>query len=444
MAKRKKRIITDDEIIAALAECSTVIGADAKLNTSHGFTAKWLKKNMWAAPDWFKPKTASEQAKEGLEIEGDGDKSVVTLRSKTIRTLEDALAEAKVDLAVWEVERYVVNKWDVAAKVGAPKRLMSTELWQVKVWLKKKAPTVLALEAVLKKIEDNSPIVPLLRKVNPKEKRPHRALEIDIFDPHYGMQCYKPASDASWSLEECEHIVMWAVHTLLELTACHAPYDEIVFPFGNDWLHSDNVFHTTTQGTFQPESLSWQHIYQAGAELAVKVVDRLIEAGPVFIPLVPGNHARQSEFTLATFLKAYYRNNKNVNVDCSSRPYKFWNFGVNLIGFEHGHSVTSTRLAALMANETRNGPWKDARWCEWHLGDQHRKASGKPSHFEEQGVSVEFLSGLTPPNEWHAIKSFNFQKRCANAFIYDRECGPVARYQVNIDSYTGKPLGSAA
>ena len=106
-----------------------------------------------------------------------------------------------------------------------------------------------------------------------------------------------------------------------------------------------------------------------------------------------------------------------------------------------GHSIKPIRLAALMANETRLDGWAEARYCEWHCGDQHRKGTMKPNVFEEQGVSVEFLPGLTPPNEWHRIKSFNWQKRGAMAFVYDHDEGPIARLQVNIDNYTGYFMG---
>jgi hypothetical protein len=429
----------------AIDGSSNLVDAAKKLGVPRQTLADWVKKRC-LAPDRQAPSPSSVKP---VELETGGDACVLTLRSTTIRTLDDALREGHVDTEVWEIERWVLNKWDMAGKVkeagkDAAVRLAATELWQVKVWFKRKTPTVRSLENVLRQIEEHGPIVPAYRKIKPNAPGKHRALEIDIFDPHYGLQCFKPAADSGWDLEECEQIVMWAIDSLIELTSGHAPYDEIMFPFGNDFLHSDNIFHTTTQGTGQPESISWHHIYQKGAELAVRMVDRLSEVAPVKVLLVAGNHARQSEFTLAMFLKAYYRNNKNISVDASSSPYKFWRYGVNMIGLEHGHSARSAHLAALMANETRRNGWQEARWCEWHLGDQHRKASAKPSHFEEQGVSVEYLAGLTPANEWHRIKSFNHQKRCANAFIYDKKSGPIARYQVNLDSYTGKPLGMSA
>jgi hypothetical protein len=60
---------------------------------------------------------------------------------------------------------------------------------------------------------------------------------------------------------------------------------------------------------------------------------------------------------------------------------------------------------------------------------------------EEQGVSVEYLPSITPPNDWHRLHAFNWQKRGALAFVWDYEHGQIARLQVNLNSYTGKPTG---
>ena len=114
---------------------------------------------------------------------------------------------------------------------------------------------------------------------------------------------------------------------------------------------------------------------------------------------------------------------------------------MNLIGFEHGHSVKPIRLAALMANE-RPDDWAETLYREWHLADQHRKGSSKPAMLEEQGVAIEYLPGLPPANEWHRLKAFNRQQRAGVAFVWDHEEGPIHRAQVNISRITGERMGA--
>lgn len=388
---------------------------------------------------------------ESREVDTTETGQILTMRSKTRRTVEDVIAECKIDTTVWEIERVLAGKYDILAKKdlimeGDPihpkarrQQLAVTELWQVKIWFRRKQPELQALERILEEIKKNRLVVPALKR-QLKAGSPRRALEVCLMDPHFGMHCFAPGSDKAYSLEDCEDICLWAAHSLLELSKPYWPIEEIVFPFGNDFLHHDGLFHTTTAGTPQPEAMSWQHVYTRGVKLAIALVETLRKIAPVKIRQIPGNHDRQSSYTMGHVLWAYYHNAKDVEVDASSSPYKFYRYGTTLIGYDHGHSVGAVRLASLMANE-RPKDWAETSYREWHCGDQHRKGSSKPSAFEEQGVSVEFLPGLTVPNEWHRLKSYNWQKRGAIAFVYDYKTGPIARVQANINAYTGLPTG---
>lgn len=399
-----------------------------------------VKRKSNSIADEILAQAAAKQKGGGIEIDGDQNAQAMTVSStQSVVTLDDALAKGKVDLEVWEVERHVLNSWEVGAK-GPDGKIRVTPLWQVKVWLRRKAPIIVTLNEVIDRLAKARQPFAVTRRPKFKAGPSRRSLEICVMDPHYGMRCHRPSSDHEWSLEKCEEYCMWAIEGLVAQASALGPFEQVVFPFGNDFLHSDNVFHTTTAGTGQPESEPWLHIYREGLKLAVAMVERLRKIAPVYIYQIPGNHSRQSDFTMGLFLAAWYRHDKDVIIDASSDPYKFHRYGTNLIGYEHGHSVKPIRLAALMANE-RKDDWAATSYREWHLGDQHRKGSGKPSMHEEQGVSVEYLPGLTPPNEWHRLKSFNWQKRGAMAFVWDYKRGPLARLQVNVDSYTGKPTG---
>ncbi len=92
-------------------------------------------------------------------FEARGNFAEATSGDGRIRTLEALLEACQVDLTVWAVERYVVNKWEVgraAADVNLTwdegvmsghKRdvgAVSVEpLWQVKAWLARKAPVAM-------------------------------------------------------------------------------------------------------------------------------------------------------------------------------------------------------------------------------------------------------------------------------------------------------------
>jgi hypothetical protein len=389
-------------------------------------------------------KPAAEQPKQHVTLEESGMSAIASSLTGRIHTVEQLLAATKVDLAVWEVERSVVNAWGVAMKEvlkGGKVRVIHEPLIQVKAWLRRKAPLIVATESVLARIEAAAPILklPSVRR----RKFPHRrSLELCIMDPHIGLLCQQPEADAPWDLDLAAAHIMASIDDLVAKTAGFGPFEEVFLPFGNDFTHADNVFHTTTAGTGQPEAIAWHHVYVRAEGIAIEMVERVRQiAKRVHIYEVPGNHSRMADFTLARLLKAYFRHDPGVQVDASSSPYKFHRFGTNLIGYEHGHSVAQIRLAALMANE-RGRDFAECTHREWHLGDQHRKGSARPAALEEQGVSVEFIPGLTAPNEWHRLKAFNHQRRGAVAWAYDFSTGPIARVQHNLGRFTRQNLAA--
>jgi len=393
---------------------------------------------------------AGEETPEKTEIRQSDNNIIIEYVGNSIQTSDELLASSKVDLNIWEVAEVTINNWELGGKINhkgesderATQRLWKMPLRQIKIRLRRKSDERLAIESLIEMVGSKSKQVPLIkRQTIKKAKDLKRSLEVSIMDPHFGLQCYKPSSDMQWSLEECEDLCMWAIEDLIHKAQHHGPFEEIIFPFGNDYMHHDGMKHETTKGTSQPEGISWSYVYERAEILAINMVERLKREANVKVISIPGNHDHHSSYTLARVLNAYYRNDQNVIVDADSSPYKFHRYGVNLIGFEHGHHISNTRLPALMANE-RPADWSQTIYREWHLGDQHRKGSGKPSSMEEQGVSVEYLPALTPPNQWHRLKGFNWQKRGAMAFVWDYHTGPEARLQSNIDTYTGLPASN--
>lgn len=424
-----------------------IISADDKLRKEY-LTYQNSQEVKYQTERKNKVKCSSKQNTKGKPFVEEVSKDVsektcvITTKSLNIKTVAEALKIAEVDLDVWEVDRHLINSWEVTvgARNAGTNQCETFTNFQVKIWLKRKSQDVLALEELYEKIKVASPIVPIIKiPLRQQENGHNRELEISLADIHLGLRCFKPAADIDWTPEEAEIMTMAMLEELLASSKRFGPFEKIIFPMGHDFLHSDNVYNTTTAGTSQPEADAWQATFLRGERLGLAIVERMKEEAPVKVISIPGNHSRHSEIALGRILKAYYHNDENIEVDASISPFKFHLYGVNLIGFEHGHSIRQTvRLAALMANECRLDGWQQARYCEFHLGDQHRKGSGRPSMFEEQGVSVEFLPGLTPPNEWHRIHSYNWQKRAGMAFIWDKTAGPICRFQVNVDNYTGK------
>ena len=86
-----------------------------------------------------KTKKSSKKSfnKEEMSVEYQQNNAIVSVNSLTICTLEEALEIANVDLEIWEVDRYIVNSWQVTMNVKRKEPVTRTN-WQVKVWLKRK------------------------------------------------------------------------------------------------------------------------------------------------------------------------------------------------------------------------------------------------------------------------------------------------------------------
>jgi len=79
----------------------------------------------------------ADSANDNERILRDERHNTITVESKSprIRTLEQLLEACEVDLDVWRVERYVVNKWEVGTKIAGGGGILVEPLFQVKAWL---------------------------------------------------------------------------------------------------------------------------------------------------------------------------------------------------------------------------------------------------------------------------------------------------------------------
>ena len=62
--------------------------------------------------------------------------------NKRVQTLDDLIKVAKIDTNEWLIERWICNKWEVAAKLDK-KEMFVQDLWQVKAFLKRNKPVML-------------------------------------------------------------------------------------------------------------------------------------------------------------------------------------------------------------------------------------------------------------------------------------------------------------
>jgi predicted phosphodiesterase len=71
------------------------------------------------------------------KIEIDSHYNTIASDGANIKTLEDLLAAAEVNLEEWKVDRHVINKWPTTAKTSTGELIQKAN-WQVKAWLSRR------------------------------------------------------------------------------------------------------------------------------------------------------------------------------------------------------------------------------------------------------------------------------------------------------------------
>ena len=359
------------------------------------------------------------------EAPGEGEE-IASAIAPRITSLAELLAQSKTDLTKWTVERHVVNKWEVGAKHPATGKILTEPLWQIKAWLKPVQRDVrLAHEVWREMLADWG-------------KRPRPAVaarkstgsllaEYDPFDLHLGKLAYAPETGQHYDLKLAAQAFRACRDELLGMTA-GLPVEEALLPLGNDYFHYDNLALTTTGGTAQDSDTRFPKMFTQGIELAVETIELLAKRSRVTVKIVPGNHDRQSAFTLGCVLEAEFRKDKRVTIDNAPTLRKYHRYGVNLLGFTHGSEEKQQDLAVIMATE-QSEAWAQTVHREWHVGHIHKMKGMFGDSI--RGVRIRVMPSISATDAWHASRGYQ-DRRTMEAYLFHRERGYAGHFSSNV------------
>jgi len=251
-------------------------------------------------------------------------------------------------------------------------------------------------------------------------------LVINPADIHIGKYCSVDETGESYDRAIAVSRVVEGLEGLIE-KAKGFDIDRVLFCIGNDVLHVDNVYNKTTKGTPQDVDGKWWEHFEIALELYVRCVERLREIAPVDCVHSMSNHDYQSGFHLAHALKSWFRKDKTITVDASARHRKYYQYGNNLIGLEHGDGAKMDNLPLIMAQE-KPKEWGEAEYRYWYLHHLHHKIKYKWRDAKDFiGVTVEYLRSPSAADSWHARKGYIGTPTAVEAFVHSVDKGQVAR-----------------
>jgi len=246
-------------------------------------------------------------------------------------------------------------------------------------------------------------------------------LEVCIADAHFGKLCYPKETDGPpFDATIAQAMFMRALETLLE-RAKNYSFERILFPLGNDLLHSNGMNNATAGGTPLDCDGRYQKVFTLVRKTMVEAIERLRELAPVDCPVIAGNHDR-TIWTLADSVDSWFRGQSDVNVDNAPTLRKAYSWGTCGFLLTHGDTGKAVDYPLVFATEFPE-IFSNATWREVQQGHFHRTALD-----EIHGVKIRTLPSLTPADFWHYEHMFTGNMRNAEAYVFSKTEGQIASF----------------
>lgn len=397
----------------------------------------------WAAPDHVCEMAFQRGDTIRLLVEESG--TTAEMRSSRIKTLKDLLEAAEVDFDEWYVDRHEVNKWEVGTK-DPDGNIVIEPLFQVKAWLKpnKGIDEVnrAFIDAALRRVAEHPRIMPLALQNRGSFVREEPVLYVpSIYDPHIGALSWGIETGEAYDSQIAANDYMESVDRLMG-PASFYNVERMLYVIGHDLLHVDSLGPRgkggqTTKGTPQDIDSRLGKMADVACECLLYGIDSCLanSPGPIDVVVVKGNHDAERMYMIGKFVDAYYRSEPRITVDFGPALRKYYTYGVNLIGMTHGLEAKRTRdsLPLIMATEAKREDWAATIFRDWLVGHHHTRFRLKfLDQFEQRGVRVHALPGLTTEDYWHYQEGYK-HRRSSEAHIFSSTGGHCGHYSFNLE-----------
>jgi len=277
-------------------------------------------------------------------------------------------------------------------------------------------------EELIKAAKKHAPKYPTIKR---KEQGEH-LLIIDPSDLHIGKLALVDETGELYNVEKALERAIEGVEGIISKSQGF-DIEKILFVIGNDVLHIDNPKRTTTSGTPQDTDSMWWNCWIEARKLYVNLVERFLSIADVHVVYCPSNHDFTQGFMLADSLYAWFHNSKNVSFDVTIRHRKFYEYGANMLMFDHGdgHKVQDTPHI-MASNEPQMWGRTKLRYSyKHHL--HHKQRINWLTEKDYHGCTVEYLRSPSSADRWHDTNGYNFAPKAIEGFLHHPTQGQVAR-----------------
>lgn len=249
-------------------------------------------------------------------------------------------------------------------------------------------------------------------------------VEISIADYHLAKKTVDGDNDPA--TRALRYVTM--AQSLIEKVKANYNINNAVLPISNDFFHTDNYQHQTTNGTPQDTIMDYSEEYELGFAVLVDTINMLRKyASNVTVVLVQGNHDRTKSFYLAHALDVFFRDEIDVEFIREHSVIKGITLGNTFIGWHHGNCKLEDLPLLFATHPKYSHQFGDAVYREVHTGDKHHYMAK-----EVKGVRIQQMPSLSGTDRWHLDNNFVHSVRAALALVYDRNLGKIAEFETRI------------
>jgi hypothetical protein len=252
----------------------------------------------------------------------------------------------------------------------------------------------------------------------------HVDVEISISDFHLAKKHVDGDNDPASRALRYFNVAQSLIHKV----RANYNIDTVILPISNDFFHTDNYQHQTTNGTPQDTIIDYADEYELGFAVLVDTINMLRQnANDVKVVLVQGNHDRTKSFYLAHALDVYFKDYFDVDFDRAHSIIKGLTVGNTFIGWHHGNCKLDDLPLLFATHKDFSQAFGNANYREIHTGDKHHYMAK-----ELKGVRIQQMPSLSGTDRWHLDNNFVHSVRAALALVYDRKLGKIAEFETRI------------
>lgn len=358
---------------------------------------------------------------QNVEVRTCTEERKVNVERGTIESTIVSDFDPKDDLELAQLHKINLDKYVITNYWS---KMLPSGKFTSSVFSKKKEAKDYSPEDFAKFLENYKPNNISVSKTKIVTDKDYVDVEISISDFHLA----KRTIDGDNSPEARALRYFNVAQSLINKVRANYNIDKVVLPISNDFFHTDNYQHQTTNGTPQDTIMDYSSEYELGFSILVDTINMLRQhCNNVIVVLVQGNHDRTKSFYLAHALDVFFKNAMDVEFIREHSVVKGLTLGNTFIGWHHGNCKIEDLPLLFATHPQYSSQFGNAVYREVHTGDKHHYMAK-----EVKGVRIQQMPSLSGTDRWHLDNNYVHSVRAALALVYDNKVGKISEFETRI------------